>query len=269
MPEDNAEMIQLLEQELARLKTPAEQVQQTQQVAQPVAPEFKLTVGGQTLSFANQSQLDNHVAQMQSHYAAQAQAEATRLAAQQQQSQQQQPILPTANINEYADLLVKDPAAALAYSLDARMGMKNSPDVIKGAIVEVLKHQQELLELRNEIKEEKWQREAERWYDRNPDWEHNRDKAPELLNIMASLKLSHDYQGLDAAYSHGLRQGVFTAAPVENQQSQQLNAPARFTPPRIGRTSNTGVPDAFRQAEALDADKLEQLIRRLESGQGF
>lgn len=218
--------------------------------------QFSVTMNGKTYSFATQEQLDNFVNESFNNYGQAMQAARTQeayLQAQQQQRQQQQAqpeIKP--DVAKFADKLLENPGEAIEYAWGAKLGVERPSEVLKGMAAQLMVQQRELSEMKQELV-------ARQWVENNDDYNPSPENAQKLMGLLQQMNLPISYANLDAAYSYGIRSGVFQDAPAQ----QTAASPAPVTPPRISRGNtfeSTG--DVLRDVENLSTSQLEDLIAR-------
>lgn len=253
--------VNFTEQELEQMLQVVRQQQQgNQQQQQQESQQYSVTMNGKTYSFATQDQLDNFVNESFTNYGQAMQAARTQEAylqaqqaqqAQQRQQQQQQEIKP--DVAKFADKLLENPADAIEYAWGSKLGVERPSEVFKGMAAQLMLQQRELAEMKQELV-------ARQWVENNDDYDPSPENAQKLMGLLQQMNLPISYANLDAAYSYGIRSGVFSQS--QSQQTAPIPA-APVAPPRISRGNtfeSTG--DIMRDVENLSTAQLEELIAR-------
>lgn len=236
----------------------------------PAASPIKVTLAGQTATFANETELNSWLVDYNARMAAQ-------IAAAQTQAAPKEPVVATQqpggsvtgnesqdyNLDRFVDRLTKDrPGAAL---LDAL----NAEGVDLKAIAEAVKSQQLLVNQQSEVMA------AARFKETFSDFPANPAAAQKLNALRQQLNQPFTFEGLAATYALADRMGQFSE--FRQQQGQQFAGnqyqpqyqpngynpvfqPAQ-APPRAGRSGAAEPPaDVMQMADQLSIEQLEQMF---------
>jgi hypothetical protein len=222
----------------------------------PTPSQIKMNIAGQERSFNSTEEASEFMnatlaAQQQAIAAAQAQVhQGTKVTA---DDQMKAPTRPKADINEFANRLRDDPAAAFDYVDEMRYG--GNPVKIMQELYAKQQAQEQVLA-------------AYQFRDDHPEFPRTPENAQALMQIVQAHNLPFTYDGLELAYSVARQRGlVKTEESGEESSPEPSRVPRRnIAPPRVGRgTGDGGGPDILDQVEDMSASDIAKIISRFES----